>query len=333
MSVRLAWAVLLFAVAACGGSDATDATIPSGASLALTVSGLLPLDAPSGTYEAWVHDRQGVATSLGTIDVRQGSTFTLSNPIADARAVSLTWEPRGDRDPAPSPHRLLNGDFRGARAELALAGAVTQGILPLRDRPGQFTMFSPSDNDVHGYPSFEESGVWLFNMEPRATQQGDMWVRLTQLQPGWVYEGWMVRDIEAPGAIWLSYGKFTPDATGAVNARDNTGWGPFSGALDFATAGEEEFPGDDWISNPLSLPFPAGLTLPLNLRELNAQGGFRWTHVITLEPASDRGEPVGSERPFTIRPYRDAFGAGGPGAARTITFRADGVPSGQVARK
>jgi hypothetical protein len=315
-------------VIACdGGTDAT--SIPSGTELSITVAGL----APVGTFEVWVTDAQGTAISLGTLEPGAGSTMTAASPVDDPRSIFLTWEREGDTDPAPSPHRLLAGQFRGGRAELTVAGALTQGSLPLNERPGQFTMFSPSDNDVHGYPSFEESGVWLFNMEPRVTAQGDMWVRLAQLRDGWVYEGWMVRDIDSPSAIWLSYGKFTPDQTGAINARDDTGWGPFSGVVDYATAGEEEFPGDDWIANPLALPFPSGLTLPLDLRERDDRGRFRWTHVITIEPSSDRGERVGSERPFIVRPYRDAFGGGGPGLARTITFRADAVPNGTVQRR
>jgi hypothetical protein len=167
-------------------------------------------------------------------------------------------------------------------------------------------------------------------MRPELTEQDDMWVRLTQLDPAWTYEGWMVRDIDTPNAIWLSYGKFTPDYTGTVNKQDDTGWGPFSGVINFRTDTEEEFPGDDWISNPLNYPFPATLTLPLDLRETDANNHLRWTHVITVEPARDRGEPLGSERPFLVRPYQDSFGAGGPGVARTITYYADGVPSAQV---
>jgi hypothetical protein len=194
-------------------------------------------------------------------------------------------------------------------------------------------MFSPSDNHMNGYPSFEECGVWLFNIAPRLTPQNDAWVRLTPLTPGWTYEGWMVRDHGAAGAIWLSYGKFLPDESGAVAARDNTGWGPFSGVDDFATAGEEEFPGDDWFANPLGFPFPAALSLPLDLREKDASGAGRWTHIITIEPRRDMGEAFGSERPFAIRPYRDTFGDAGPGSPRAITFRADGVPTGEATRQ
>jgi len=322
-------AVGLSLVAAGCGSDPT-ASVSVGATLALSVTGLSALDATTdGHYEAWVVDRAGRSYSLGPVDVRSGGSLTFPNPVADPATFLITYEPRRDTDPGPSSHRLLAGPIRGGRAQLSVQGAVTASDLPLRERPGQFTMFSPSDNFRNGYPSHEESGIWLFNMAPRETQQGDMWVRLTQLQQGWVYEGWMVRDIDTPNAVWLSYGKFLPDASGTVNTRDDTGWGEFSGVTDFLK-GEEEFPGDDWISNPLGYQVPGGLTLPLNLREKSATGAGRWTHLITIEPLSDRGEPVTTPRPFTIRPYRDPFGDGAPGTARTITFRADGVPRGEV---
>ena len=319
---------LSLAAAGCGG-DPT-ASVSAGATLALSVTGLSSLDATTdGRYEAWVLDRAGTSYSLGTVDPRSGSSLAFSNPVADPATFLITYEPRGDTDAGPSSHRLLAGPIRGGRAQLSVQGAVTASDLPLRERPGQFTMFSPSDNFRNGYPSHEESGIWLFNMAPRETQQGDMWVRLTQLQEGWVYEGWMVRDIDTPNAVWLSYGKFLPDASGTVNTRDDTGWGEFSGVTDFLK-GEEEFPGDDWISNPLGYQVPGGLSLPLNLREKSTTGAGRWTHLITIEPSSDRGEPVTTPRPFTIRPYRDPFGDGAPGTARTITFRADGVPRGEV---
>ncbi|MGQ0647804.1 MAG: hypothetical protein ACT4P7_09550 [Gemmatimonadaceae bacterium] len=324
---------LALALVGCRGEDPVASALPAGATLVLTLTGLTPLDATEGRFEAWVSDRGGKQTSLGNLDLRQGNSFRLVNPAADVEQLAVTYEPAGDTDPRPSPHLLLHGRIQGARGVLTVVGAVTQTDLELHQHPGQFTMFSPSDNAVHGYPSFEESGVWLFNMTPRTLPQNDMWVRLSQLQPGWTYEGWMVRDLGSPGAIWLSYGKFRPDATGAVSSRDDTGWGAYSGVRDFATAGEEEFPGDDWISNPLGLPFPAGLTLPLDLREKNSQNIGRWTHVITIEPASDRGEAISTERPFVIRPYRDAFGDGGPGSPRAITFRADGVPGGAVSRQ
>ena len=318
---------------ACGG-DAPSPTTPTGAtptvSLSLTnVPALDPLR--EGGYAAWVVEPGGAPRLLGRFDAAATVTLQASSQISDGAELRITVQPPTDTAArSPSAQMLLRGVLHGRVANLSVVGAVTQSGLSLRARPGQFTMFSPSDNALHGYPSDEESGVWLFNMSPRATDQGDMWVRLSQLDPGWTYEGWMVRDISQPNAIWLSYGKFTPDYTGAVNSRDDTGWGPFSGVLNFRTLGEEEFPGDDWIANPLNLPFPTDLTLPLNLREKNSAGQERWTHVITIEPATNRGESIGSERPFILRPYRDVFGQGAPGVARTITFRPEGVPSGRA---
>jgi hypothetical protein len=254
----------------------------------------------------------------------------LESPIAGAVAFEITVEPPADPNPMPSAQRILKGAFRGGRVELTIVGAVTQSTLSLREHPGTFTMFTTSNNHIDGYPSNEEAGVWLFNMRPRETPQNDMWVRLTQMQAGWTYEGWMVRDLGAADAIWLSYGKFTPDQTGAVNEKDDTGWGPFSGVIEFRTGGVDNFPGNDWISNPLGFPFPSALTLPLDLRETSAAGAGRWTHLITIEPASDRGEAIGSERPFFLRPYHDAFGDSGPGVPREITYHEESIPRGWV---
>jgi hypothetical protein len=314
----------------CGGDGAGGIGAPlHPSSIALTLVNLRALDpATEGSYQAWLVTA-GQATSLGPFVATPTVTLAVASAISDGAELWITVEPPGSAA-GPSAQRLLRGAFHGAAADLSLVGAVTQGTLTLRAHPGQFTMFSPSDNALSGYPSHEESGVWLFNMSPRTTEQNDTWVRLAQLDPGWTYEGWMVRDIGQSGAIWLSYGKFTPDYTGAVNSRDDTGWGPFSGVVNFKTDGEEEFPGDDWISNPLNLPFPPGLALPLNLRETTSGGVPRWTHVITIEPMLDRGEKTGSERPFLIQPYRDPFGLGAPGEARTITFHPETLPSGRA---
>lgn len=328
---RISSVLLLVVLIACGGGDVVAPGGGAATSLTFTFTGLQPLDpATEGTYEAWTRDAGGQFHSLGSFEYAQSVTLPLSESVGDGAELWITVQRPGDGDAVPSAQTLLRGTLHGRDADLGVVGAVTQGSLPLKPRPGQFTMFSPSDNALDGYPSHEESGVWLFNMRPELTEQNDMWVRLTQLSPGWTYEGWMVRDIGTRSAIWLSYGKFVPDYTGTVNTRDDTGWGPFSGVADFRTDGEEEFPGDDWISNPLSFPFPNGLTLPLDLREMDSTGALRWTHVISIEPAWNKGEPIGSERPFLVRPYQDLFGSGAPGAARAITFRPEGVPSARV---
>ena len=315
---------MIAGILACGDSP-TAPPIGAGQRLVITSTALPSLDAQrEGFYEAWAIDGAGRAHSMGVLV--PGVATTLVSPVDGVVAIEVTVEPPGSPDAVPSAQRLLRGAVRGASVDLSITGAVTQGDLQLHRQPGTFTMFSPSDNSWAGYPSHEESGIWLFNVRPRETPQNDAWVRLTQLDAGWTYEGWMVRDLGASDAIWLSYGKFRPDQTGAVSGRDDTGWGPFSGVLDFQTAGEEEFPGDDWISNPLNFPFPSALTLPLDLREKTTGGASRWTHVITIEPARDRGEPIGAERPFFMRPYRDPFGDGAPSEPRVITFHDETIP-------
>jgi hypothetical protein len=322
--------VACVAAAIACGDDPTAPPVDAGARLVLSTTALPALDPQrEGFYEAWAIDGAGRAHSMGV--VAPPGPIILTTPVGGIGAVEITVEPPGAPDGAPSAQRLLRGAVAGASASLTLRGAVTQGDLELKREPGTFTMFSPSDNSWAGYPSHEEAGIWLFNVRPRDTPQNDAWVRLAQLQTGWTYEGWMVRDFGAANAIWLSYGKFVPDQTGTVTGRDDTGWGPFSGVLDFATAGEEEFPGDDWISNPLGFPFPAALSLPLDLREKTPSGGSRWTHVITIEPARDRGEPFGTEHPFFIRPYHDPFGDGESDEPRVITFRGETIPSAHIA--
>lgn len=296
----------------------------------LALTGLPVLDAArEGSYEAWIVDQAGQAHSAGRF-APEAVTLTLASPVDYPASVLITVEPPLDTDAQPSTQRLLQGTFSGTRATLSIIGAVTQGDLPLRDSPGQFTIFTPSDNAANSYPSHEEAGIWLFNMAPFDTPQSDMWVRLTQLQLGWIYEGWVVRDFGVPGAIWFAYGKFLPDQTGAVNARDDQGWGAFSGVLDFATEESEEFPGGDFISNPLNLPVPGNLSLPLNLVEKSSTGASRWTHVITIEPSWNKGEALATERPFFLYPYSDPVGSGGPGVPRTITYNPQRVPVGTV---
>jgi hypothetical protein len=321
---------LLLALAACSAGATDPGGGKSYTSLTFTFAALRALDPTTeGAFAAWVNEG-GQFRRLGAFDGASAVTLPLAQSLGDGAELWISIQPPGDAGTTISAQKLLRGVVHNGAADLTVVGALTQGTLTLRERPGQFTMFSPSDNALNGYPSNEDSGIWLFNMRPELTEQKDMWVRLTQLDPGWTYEGWMVRDIGTADAIWLSYGKFTPDYTGAVNTRDNTGWGPYSGVVDFRTDGEEEFPGDDWISNPLSFPLPNGLTLPLDLRETNASGVFRWTHVITIEPAWNRDEEIGTERPFLVRPYQDSFGGGGPGTARTITFHPDAVPGAHV---
>lgn len=314
--------------AACGG----DPTAPAaGSRYAIEATGLLPLDpARDGSYEAWVIDADGTPHSVARFSALDGSAIEFDLPVAAPSAAIVTLEPPGDSDPAPSDARLLGGSFHGASAPLAIDGFVTV-FGPLDDAPGAHSLFTSSNNVSLGYPSLEHSGLWLFSLDPSSNESGSRFVHLTILDPGWLYEGWIVRDHGTPDAVWISYGKFRPDAFGFLNSRDATGSGPFSGDADFRNGGIEDVPGDEWTVNPFALPVPGGLELPLSLVEVDAVSGApRWSHVITVEPDFEEDEPLLSERPFVVRPYLNAIDPGPPGDPRSIGYAEEGVPRGRV---
>lgn len=326
--VALAMLVALAGAAACGD----DPTAPAaGARLALEATGLRALDpARDGTYEAWVIDAGGMAHSVGRFAALDGSALEFDLPIAAPRAVLVTLEPPDDSDPAPSDARLLGGSFRGSSATLSIEGFVT-AFGPLDDAPGAHSLFTSSNNVSLGYPSLEHSGLWLFSLDPSINESGSRFVHLTILDPGWLYEGWIVRDHGTQEAVWIAYGKFRPDAYGFLNSRDATGSGPFSGDADYRNGGIEDVPGDEWTVNPFGLALPGGQELPLRLDEVDAASGEpRWSHVITVEPAFEEDEPLLTERPFVVQPYLNAIAAGPPGDPRVIGYVEEGVPHGRV---
>jgi hypothetical protein len=122
--------------------------------------------------------------------------------------------------------------------------------------------------------------------------------------------------------IWLSYGKYRPDELSLLTSRDDSGAGPFSGDEDYRNAGVEDVPGEEWttdrIAAQLGIAVPAGLELPLALDAEDVSGNAVWHHVITIEPAFDEVEAPVQGRPFVVRPYENAIGAGGPGEPRVI---------------
>lgn len=284
------------------------------------------LAAPAGAVlEAWLEGDDGWYR-LGTLSAER-ARFDLTDAVGVVRRVAISV--RAAEEPGDAPVRLvLQGEVRGGVADLSPVGALTRGAQELREYPGQFTIFAPSTGHLARYPHHEESGVWLMNTQPRETEQDDAWVRLTPLDEGWFYEHWVVRDLGSEEEIWLSNGKFRPNRFGVVIGRDHTGWGPFSGVADYETAGEEEVPGADYYGNPLGLPFPEALELPLDLTEQSADGLSRWHYVITAEPSSDWNEPLTTERPFPVMLYVEPFGTGGPGEPRALRLRTDLLPRG-----
>lgn len=302
--------------------------------MVLELRGLQALDpALDGTYELWAF-RDGEAAHIARVVLPADSAaaalteLEFELPFARPDSILLGVAPPGDPGTAPPAAHLLEGRFRGDVAELTIEGAVTDG-RPLVREPGHHSLFTTSNNVELGYPSFENAGLWMFSISISINPHGNRFVHLTPLTRAWTYEGWIVYRPGMPEETWISFGKYRPDLYGMLTSRDNTGSGVFSGDEDYLNAGVEDVPGEEWHTNLFGYPVPGGFELPLALDAVDADGVALWYHTITIEPVFDESEPLFSERPFPLRPYRNPIGEGGPGIPRKILYR-DNDPSGVV---
>ncbi len=327
----LALTVLLLA---CGESGVGPPVIGD-VNVRLELAGLRALDpSTEGTYEAWAIGSDGTIHSAGRFVPPANGPTPVVSPIENPAYLMVTVEPPGDADDVPSPHKLLGGPFTGDVAVLGIDRYVTGGI-PLEPNPGTHVLFTPSDNAELAYPSNEDAGLWLFNIHGD-TVSGSFFLTFTPLTVGWAYEGWVVRDYGTTDAIWVSYGKFTPDIFKKQKGRDDTGVGPYSGQLDYRHWNPLEIvmPGDDWVANAYGYPLPGTLTdddLPLDLNGDASQGiPSRWTHVITIEPWGPNLQPEmpWTAKPFLLQPYRNAIGQGLVDEPRTIEYHPEFIPMG-----
>lgn len=337
--LRLALPWLLTALAVGAVSCSGDITAPAaGTHMELTLHKLGALDPSEGSYELWVYPHSGDPVSAGrfNVDVSAGGGDThvaFVMPMGDADRIAVTVEPPGDTDDVPSRSELMSGRFNGGQAHLSIEGSVTDG-RPLERAPGHHSLFTTSNNLEFGYPSLETSGLWLFSLQVDINEHKTRWVKLTPLQAGWTYEGWIVYRQGTPQEVWIPYGKYRPDLDGFLTSRDNTGSGYFSGDPDYVNGGVEDVPGDEWttmsVADHLGLSVPGGLPLPFILNAVDSVTGEAvWHHVITIEPAFDEDEQPLTDRPFVLRPYWNPVGAGGPGVPREILYQ-DNDPSGDV---
>jgi hypothetical protein len=339
-SLRFAAQSLVLAAIVAASACSSEVVGPAaGTDMQLVLHGLRPLDpATEGSYELWVYPASGEAVSAGRFELSANDAagdarvdFTL--PVANPSRIVVTVEPPGDTDETPSRSALLGGDVRHGRAHLSIEGSVTDG-RPLERTPGHHSLFTTSNNIELGYPSFENSGLWLFSISVEVNPYHRREVRLTPLTPGWIYEGWIVYRQGTPREVWIPYGMYRPDQEGFLTSRDNTGSGYFSGDADYVNGGVEDVPGDEWtttrVADHLGLTLPGGLTPPLILNAVDSvTGDAIWHHVITIEPVTDENEPPLTDRPFLLRPYRNAIGAGGPEVPRAILYQ-ENDPSGDV---
>ena len=312
--------------------------------LVLDLSGFPSLDPVSeGSYQAWVAGSDGQPRDAGRFSVSGGGAdrVALTSPIRNPTEVFITLEPAGADDGAPAPQKLLRGDFGAEVAELTYISALTAG-LPFVEEPGTHFLFTPSDNPAVGYPSNEDAGLWLFQAAAGDSGSAAFWLDFMPLRPEWTYEGWAVLDYGSADATWFSYGKFSIDVDKQAKFEDDSGFGPFSGRLDYLTDPFEEIamPGDDWVGNPLGVPLPGGLpetVLPLDLNGCTGtgcrpfwRGPSRFTHVITVEPLTDMGEEPWLAEPFFLAPYRNPIGEGPPDEPRKINYVPSELPSGRA---
>jgi hypothetical protein len=331
---RLSVIGLVTAGVSLGGCESPSALVDQ-ASMTLVIHDLRPIPETDGTLEAWVV-RGGDTVSVGTVAFPVSQTgpadvthaFTL--PFSRPDEMFVTVEPPGDATPGPSPFVMLRGGFGRNGADLSIEGVITDG-RPLEPDPGAHSLFTTSNNVEFGYPSFEDAGLWLFSLRPGLNEHGTREVKVTPVRATWTYEGWAVHRHGTPDAVWVSYGKFRPDLRGLLSSRDDTGSGPYSGDEDFLNGGVEDVPGEEWvtdrIAHQLGVSLPPGVAVPFDLdAEDPVTGEAEWTHVITIEPAFDEGEPLFQGRPFTLRPYRNAIGAGGPGCREIQPIACPGDP-------
>ena len=313
--------------AGCGDDPAGPAL---GEALEFTLEGMDGVPASAGQLQLWMISG-GDTASAGVIPPATGPLppFRFQSPMERPEAVLVTLQAPGAPAVKPGVSRLMAGPFRGRAATLNIEKLVTDG-RPLQEFPGAHSLFTTSNNS-EGYPSAENAGLWLFTLTPTANVHGTREVKVTPLQPGWTYEGWVVW--QGDPRVWISYGKYRPDESSLLTSRDDTGTGPFSGAEDFRNAGVEDVPGEEWtstdIADQLGITLPGGFSVPLALDSVDDSGNALWHHVITIEPAADLVEGPLEGSPFPLHAYRNPIGPEGPGVPRTI-IRISAGPVGRV---
>lgn len=331
------WAcAALVALAACDSTD--DPAAPTDITVSVAIQGLPALDTiTAGPFELWVVGADGTVASASRFEGAAAGAVTGTVAIEEPVAVMVTLEPLPDSTPgAPSELRILGGAVADGQAVLDVVGYLTPN-LPFETSPGSHVLGTFGDGTQ---TSPDDAGVWLHNPGTLAdTLDGSYFLDLTPLTAGWNYEGWVVADMGSVAEVWISYGKFGPDDRRQLSMRDDTGLGPFSGALDYERALPflAIVPGDDWLSNPLDAPVPGGLPLPLDLNGCDGatcldawRGPSRFTHVVTIEPYNDRWEEAWSAQPFFLRPYSNAIGEAAPGEGRALGYSSATFPTGSA---
>ena len=288
-------------IASSCSDDDDSGTIVNESNLTLNLNGLESLG-DGFLYEGWVLI-DDVPTSTGTFSVDasgvlSNTTFSVNTELLEAAdAFVLSIEPDPDPDPAPAATKLLVAPF--GDGDTATVGYDTVGDFT--DIGGTFFMRTPTDEDMangEANNGNDQYGVWygIPGVPPLPS------LMLPSLEPGWIYEGWVITD-NGP----ISTGTFTDFDMADDNAGDENG---FSAIL----FGGPPIPGEDFFRNA-----PDGVVFPLDVRNR--------TVVVSVEPVPDD-----SPAPFVLKPLLGV--AGIDTAPTTYDFGSNTVsfPTGSVMR-
>ena len=295
---KLTFWLLALAVSAVSCTDdenevsTNDSEIPT-SNLTLNLQGLEDLGSDF-LYEGWVIvDGSPVTTGTFSVDANGSLSATEfevpANTLEEATAFVLTIEPNPDPDPAPAATKYLQGEFSGNSASVSINSVVAD----FTGSEGVFFLRTPTD-ETEGNNGNDENGIWFGIPTTMPPGPG---LTLPALQPGWVYEGWVIG--EAP----ITTGTFT-----SLNEADNEA--PYSGTEQPGPP----IPGEDFFLNA-----PTGETFPLDVRGRAV--------VISVEPVPDN-----SPAPFALKPLTGTAGQETAPATHTLTFGTGTFPSGTVTR-
>ncbi|MDA1190446.1 MAG: hypothetical protein O3A46_02040 [Candidatus Poribacteria bacterium] len=244
----------------CNDDDTNKISAAGGKSVALSFSGLSPLQGGSH-YEGWAvvagepvsTGKFNVGADGSLVDMNGNAVplgeFKLSRSIAGAAAIVISVESTGDDDAYPSLTHILGGNVVSNTAQLKIdhPAALRDNFA---DASGKFVLATPS-NEV---TTDEKSGIWWMEPTSEGATKG---LNLPRLPEGWVYEGWVVVN-----GVPVSTGTFTH-----ADFSDNSE--PHGGIMPSPT-----FPGEDFLANA-----PKGFTFPVDLSGAQAR--------ITVEATPD----------------------------------------------
>ncbi len=231
----------------CDSSSSGDESLPSRFRVVLDIDGLQPMS-NAFQYQLWARSDNGFVGSDpfnvgadGRFINPQGQviskTLSMQTNVANATALFLVINGKGDSPVVPSNKRLLAGSVSGGTVALRLSHVEAMGV-DFSAASGQFMVATPTDSD----PANERSGIW-FGTRSSADASFEPSVDLPELPSEWIYEGF----------VTLADG--TTLRTGTFTRADRV-----DGAALFFNGDSPSVPGEDFLVNA-----PDGVSFPVDL--------------------------------------------------------------------